>query len=123
MARPSATKLARVAYQGLQTARAARVILPSVSTASTVLSPQPRLAAPPPARRFISSSTERKGITPDNKPRDLNNVETPKVAQTPADMTDSDYHTVADEYLERLLTHLEELQDSREDVDVEYSVR
>lgn len=123
MARPAATKLARVAYQGLQTARAARFILPGVSAASTVLTPQPRLATPPPARRFISSSTERKGITPDDKPRDPNNVETPKVAQTPANMTDSEYHTVADEYLERLLTHLEELQDSREDVDVEYSVR
>ncbi|KAL2258018.1 hypothetical protein VTK26DRAFT_8834 [Humicola hyalothermophila] len=121
MARSAATKLARAASQGLRTTRAARVALPSASAAPVVSFSRPRLATSLPARRFISSSTDRKGITPDDKPRDPNNVETPKVARTPANMTDSEYHTVADEYLDKLLTRLEELQDEREDVDVEYS--
>jgi frataxin len=48
---------------------------------------------------------------------------TPKVPKTPANITDAEYHTIADEYLDRLLSRLEEIQDEREEVDVEYSVR
>jgi frataxin len=65
-------------------------------------------------------SSGLKGITPDDKaPKP---VETPPVTRTPADISEGEYHTVADEYLEKLLTRLEQLQDAREDVDVEYSV-
>nr|6FCO_A Chain A, Mitochondrial frataxin-like protein [Thermochaetoides thermophila DSM 1495]6FCO_B Chain B, Mitochondrial frataxin-like protein [Thermochaetoides thermophila DSM 1495]6FCO_C Chain C, Mitochondrial frataxin-like protein [Thermochaetoides thermophila DSM 1495]6FCO_D Chain D, Mitochondrial frataxin-like protein [Thermochaetoides thermophila DSM 1495]6FCO_E Chain E, Mitochondrial frataxin-like protein [Thermochaetoides thermophila DSM 1495]6FCO_F Chain F, Mitochondrial frataxin-like pro len=37
-----------------------------------------------------------------------------------ADITTAEYHRLADEYLDALLSRLEELQDEREDVDVEY---
>lgn len=36
-------------------------------------------------------------------------------------MTESEYHVLADEYLDRLLVRLEDMQDAREDVDVEYA--
>ncbi|CAK7203261.1 Mitochondrial matrix iron chaperone [Sporothrix eucalyptigena] len=36
-------------------------------------------------------------------------------------MTESEYHILADEYLDRLLVRLEDMQDAREDVDVEYA--
>ena len=36
-------------------------------------------------------------------------------------MTESEYHALADEYLDRLLVRLEDMQDAREDVDVEYA--
>ncbi len=122
MARSAATKLARVAYRGLQTTRGASAILPSISAAPILLRSQSRVVTPLTCR-FITSSSDRKGITPDDKPRDPKNVETPKVAQTPANLTDTEYHAVADEYLDKLLTRLEEIQDARDDVDVEFSVR
>ncbi|KAL2131205.1 hypothetical protein VTI74DRAFT_5408 [Chaetomium olivicolor] len=118
MARSSASKLARVVSRGIQTAPVARSIVPSVSAAAILPHPAPSVSILA-ARRFISSSSYRFGITPDNKGSKV--VETPTVIKTPAPITESEYHTVADEYLDRLLTRLEELQDEREDVDVEFS--
>ncbi|CAK7230366.1 Mitochondrial matrix iron chaperone [Sporothrix curviconia] len=46
---------------------------------------------------------------------------TPQSAVEPAEMTESEYHALADEYLDRLLVRLEDMQDAREDVDVEYA--
>ncbi|CAK7219383.1 Mitochondrial matrix iron chaperone [Sporothrix bragantina] len=39
----------------------------------------------------------------------------------PMEMTESEYHALADDYLDRLLVRLEDMQDAREDVDVEYA--
>ncbi|KAH6848149.1 Frataxin-like domain-containing protein [Chaetomium sp. MPI-CAGE-AT-0009] len=119
MAPSNASKLARVAYRGLQTTRVSRMTIPGVYAAPAIVRyesrPTPFLAT----RRFISNSPSRKGITPDDKaPKP---VETPPVTKTPADISDAEYHTVADEYLDKLLTHLEVMQDQREDVDVEFS--
>ena len=43
-------------------------------------------------------------------------------ATTAADITESEYHKLADSYLDTVVTKFEELQDEREDVDVEFSV-
>lgn len=40
----------------------------------------------------------------------------------PTPVEDEDYHKYADEYLDRIVARVEELQEGREDVDVEYSV-
>lgn len=40
----------------------------------------------------------------------------------PALLSMERYHTLADSYIDNLVMHLEELQEEREDVDVEYSV-
>ncbi|KXX79949.1 Frataxin, mitochondrial [Madurella mycetomatis] len=117
--RSSVSKLARVACRRLQTTHAARSTMPIISAVHSLSNSTPGFLAPLAVRRHISGSSNRKGITPDDKPRE--DIESPKVTKTPVNMTDSQYHTVADEYLERLLTRLEELQDQREDVDVEYS--
>lgn len=45
-----------------------------------------------------------------------------KTAQ-PAEITEGEYHELADEYIETLLTEYEKMQDDRTDIDVEYSVR
>lgn len=41
---------------------------------------------------------------------------------TAAAITESEYNALADTYLDKVVTRLEELQDEREDVDVEFSV-
>ncbi len=46
---------------------------------------------------------------------------TPQITREPAPLADAEYHTLADAYLDRLLGHLEDLQDAREDVDVVYA--
>jgi frataxin len=74
------------------------------------------------AVRSISTSSKLQGITPDNKPVERKDVAEEEKVITPANITDDEFHRHADYYLERLLTHLEELQDEREEVDVEYSV-
>ncbi|KAJ9149980.1 hypothetical protein NKR23_g3963 [Pleurostoma richardsiae] len=43
------------------------------------------------------------------------------IPTTPAVITEAQYHELADEYLEATLSKFEELQDEREDVDVEYA--
>jgi len=119
MARAGASKLARVACRSLQTSRVTRTSFPSVSTAPAVVQSAPIFPTPLTARRFISNSSDRQAITPDAKAPKA--AETPEVLKTPADITEDNYHAVADEYLDKLLTRLEKLQDEREDVDVEYS--
>lgn len=128
MARSSTTKLVRAACRGLQlpSSSAARAVLPSISAAPVVQHAAFRLEASlcrVSSRRFISGSSDRKGITPDDKPPKPKDEESQKVPKTPANITDAQYHAVADEYLDNLLTRLEELQDQREDIEVEYSVR
>ncbi|KAK3683366.1 Frataxin-like domain-containing protein [Podospora appendiculata] len=127
MVHPSLAKAARAASRGLPTARIARVSSRS-SPATTTSSLLPRASPFVPARaavvstpRFISTSSSRTGITPDNAPPKPKDAHTPEVLKTPVALTDHEYHAVADEYLNRLVSHLEDLQDKREDVDVEYS--
>ncbi|SPQ27142.1 73ec47b7-2e43-4c1e-9637-1f147b3ba1c3 [Thermothielavioides terrestris] len=118
MARSSVSRLAQVACRSLRTASIARTALPRISAAPVFLSAPSNTQAPA-ARRFISSSSDLRGITPDGKPP--KDVETPQVTRTAASITDAEYHALADAYMDKLLTRLEELQDEREDVDVEFS--
>lgn len=122
--RSGMSRLARVACRGLQstktTTRAARAAATHMSLPYAI---RPLLPKAVPAAvagvRSLSSSLPTKNITPDNS--EVEHKETIKPIQTPAKLTDSEYHVVADEYLERLLRHLEELADDIQDVDVEYS--
>jgi frataxin len=41
---------------------------------------------------------------------------------TPVEMSENEYHEIADEYMERLLAVCEEAQEQREELDIEYSV-
>jgi frataxin len=119
MARLHLAKTAQLVARGLQTARIARAAVPRLSSASPGFKVYPAAIAAP---KFISSSPNLNGITPDDEPPKPKDLATPEVVRAPAEITDNEYHNIADEYLDRLLHHLEDLQDSREDVDVEYSV-
>lgn len=118
MARSATLKLARAASRGFQIARTT----PRISAPAFLRPASAQLQSPTfHALRFISQSSTPRGITPDNQPS--KQAVTPPVTRTPAPLTTPEYHTLADAYLDRLLTALEELQDQREDVDVEYQVR
>lgn len=45
------------------------------------------------------------------------------VSLAPADLTDGEYHQLANEYLDTVVAKFEELQDEKDAVDVEFTVR
>lgn len=124
MARAGISHLARIAGRGLQTTRISRTLLPSIATTpiiSQIASIAPASVATP---RFVSQSSSRQNIkTPDNKPVEPKTVEMPEVIQTAADITENEYHTISDEFMERTLHHFENLQETKADMDVEFTVR
>lgn len=76
------------------------------------------------ARLASATPIARKGLSPESEippaPKDPEEISQPVVA---AVITDAEYHALADEYLETIVAKLEELQEGREDVDVEFAVR
>ncbi|KAJ8122001.1 hypothetical protein ONZ43_g1690 [Nemania bipapillata] len=110
MARASASRLARVAVRGIATRSAV-----SASSRLLVL-PRPRapdLDARPILRSpFSTSQCLAKPLSAD----DLKSAH-------PANITIDEFHKLADEYLEKILSKYEKMQDTRTDLDVEYSVR
>lgn len=69
-----------------------------------------------------TSSAMQKGILPDSENPPAKQAEDSPVTATPAEISEGEYHQLADEYLETILSKFEELQDEREDVDVEFAV-
>ncbi|CAI0653558.1 hypothetical protein COL154_008497 [Colletotrichum chrysophilum] len=122
MARSSIAKLSRAASRSLRTSTTS--VLPRRSSAALLNATKPAATAGlvVPARKlFTTSAVATRGIMPD--------TDDPKVPETPkeevktsvVELSDADYHELADTYLETVLTKLEELQDAREGVDVEYA--
>ncbi|KAI5467012.1 hypothetical protein BGZ63DRAFT_418749 [Mariannaea sp. PMI_226] len=90
---------------------------------SHTLVPGASVASQNSLRSFFSTThAQAKGIMPESdnpaKPEPAANKATSYAA---VDLTDAEYHEIADEYLENVLIKFEELQDAREDVDVEFS--
>ena len=124
MARTGISNLVRIAGRGLQTTRIPRTLLPSIAAAPVISQMVSIVPASAATARFVSQSSGRQNIkTPDNKPVEPKTVEMPEVIQTAADITDNEYHAIADEFMERMLHHFEELQETKADMDVEFSVR
>ncbi|KAK0740429.1 hypothetical protein B0T18DRAFT_482356 [Schizothecium vesticola] len=114
MARQNLIRTARSASRALQATR--NVGVAGLGPARLPLS---RPTFIPTTPRPFTTSTPRLGITPDDTPP--KNVETPDLVRTAAVITDAEYHAVADEFMDRLLSHLEGLEEKTEDLDVEYS--
>lgn len=77
------------------------------------------------ARRQLSTSSSalRKGLSPesgDPPPKESEGSRSSRLVA--ADITDDEYHDLADAYLDKVLLRLEELQDEKDGIDVEYSV-
>lgn len=57
----------------------------------------------------------------ENPAKPLNESEDVQPSAAVAELTDGEYHELADEYLDNVVGKFEELQDEREDIDVEFS--
>lgn len=102
-----------------------------------LLRPQPILRAPlaihaANPRRTISATSATPERARDGRPtlkeRRLAGVKDPAERQRretfkAAELSDGEYHELSDYYLDLICTRYEDLQDSRTDVDVEFSVR
>jgi frataxin len=61
-----------------------------------------------------------RGIMPDTE-NPANEAEKTEETIAVAELSEAEYHELADAYLEKVLTRFEELQDERDDIDVEFS--
>ncbi|KPM44267.1 hypothetical protein AK830_g2224 [Neonectria ditissima] len=121
MSRQAATQASRMASRALRSSTSlCRSPLASrlASAASNALAPRAAVSF----RSFFSTAPAReKGIMPDTE----NPAKPEPVAETPSfavvELSDAQYHELADEYLENVVSKFEELQDAREDIDVEFS--
>lgn len=123
MTRQSLSRATGIVGRGLRT-----------STTRTALFAPRRAVAAPTTRslsvplmtrsRFLSTNSSRnRGILPDSDDPAPPNVQDDGIKAIPANLTDAEYHEVADTYLEVILSELETLADKNESIEVEYSVR
>ncbi|KAK3493524.1 Frataxin-like domain-containing protein [Neurospora crassa] len=115
MSRAIVTKVARATLRSLQgISRNTRITSTPFAAASLL----PRSTVP---RFYSTAGPNGNMITPDKQPVQPKEEAAPTVVRAATELTDDEYHKLADQYMDRLVTHLEELQDEREDIDVEYS--
>jgi len=100
-------------------ARAApRVRLPFPAAAvPRVVSP----AAGGSRRPLVTTTALSKGLSPESEDPPPPAPEDSQTTATPAPITEDEYHELADDCLEAILGRFEELQDEREELDVEFS--
>lgn len=74
---------------------------------------------------FTTSAGSNRGIMPDTSDPHGKTTELPSspVAMNIAELSDNDYHELSDQYLDAVVSKLEEIQEQREGWDVEFSVR
>ncbi|ATY66203.1 mitochondrial chaperone Frataxin [Cordyceps militaris] len=117
MSRTSLVYVSRLASRALSraaTPRAALCRLPVLSHSAA--------SAAAPQRCLSSSAPLRKGIMPDTaSPAKEPLPSSPELTYGAIELSESEYHDIADEFLEGVLTQFEALQDTREDIDIEFS--
>ncbi|KAH7015379.1 hypothetical protein EDB80DRAFT_334284 [Ilyonectria destructans] len=121
MSRHAATQASRMASRALRSSTTlCRSPLASrlAPAASRALAPRAAVSL----RSFFSTSPAReKGIMPDAENPAKATPEPETTGFTVVELSDAEYHELADEYLDNVVGRFEELQDAREDIDVEFS--
>ncbi|PHH86643.1 hypothetical protein CDD83_9940 [Cordyceps sp. RAO-2017] len=120
MSRQGILRASRLAAPGLRTARSSLLRPPPAAAAAAAFVPQPSLLLLP--RRSLAASAGRsKGIMPHTE----NPAKAEPAKAEPSygvlDLAENEYHELADAYLETVLARFEQLQDNREDIDIEFS--
>ncbi|WPH03471.1 Hypothetical protein R9X50_00635100 [Acrodontium crateriforme] len=117
MSSPVTSRLARAA------GRYASGALTRRTTAARFAAPIRQQMAQPVARYLATSSARPAGLMPDTPdpkpPQNADDGITP--ASQPTEITEDEYHRQSDLYLNNLVEQAELLQESREDVEVEFS--
>jgi len=72
-------------------------------------------------RSFSTVPRNFKGLSPESENPQPKEPEAHDIAASPAVLSIEQYNILSDEYMDTLVERLEELQEEREDVDVEYS--
>lgn len=99
----------------------------SLQAAPSKLSPiRPRCLAQlrPSQRCFSVASIRCKGLSPDSEepaPKESQPMETEQVKE-PTPLEDDEYHERSEQYLEEIVSRVEELQEGKEDLELDYSV-
>lgn len=123
MSAPSATRLLNQA-----TRSASRTILrPRQATAfhlqpCRALLPAAAARAVSSSRSFALSASRPTGLMPDTENPSTPQRESPTASLTPAEITDEEYHVLSDQFLEKVQEQAEQVQEGREDVEVEFAV-
>jgi len=74
-------------------------------------------------RPFSVTTPTCKGLSPETENPQPTEPEASGSSAAPAPLTDQQYNEISDDYMNAIVEKLEQLQEEREDVDVEYSVR
>ena len=125
MARTTLLKLARLSIRSTRpscthlSSLLPRRSLPKLSILNSTSRSTPLILSRP----LSSTGIALKGITPESSNPQPKEPESHDVsASSPTQITMEEYHLVSDEYMDRVVQKLEQLQEAREDVDVEFSV-
>ena len=118
MSRQSLTQANRLATRALRSSNICLSSFRLTPVASRMILPRINVSR----RSFASAPVRSRGIMPEteNPAKEAEEVE---VTYAVAELSEGQYHELADEYLENVLSKFEEIADAREDVDVEFSVR
>jgi frataxin len=122
MSRTSVSKLARATARSL-TQRQSLTTAPRALSRQTARQQAPRILSVTSARPFSSTPIVPKGISPESE----NPQPTPKepIAGGPqaTGISAAEYEELSNEYMDRIVEKLEQLQEEKDSMDVEYSVR
>lgn len=121
MSAPSASRLLSQA-----TRSASRTVLRSRQANAFHLQPRvvaPAIRAVSCSRSFAFSASRATGLMPDTENPKSPKIEDPaEGALTPAEISDDEFHTLSDAFLEKVHEKAEQVQETREDVEVEFAV-
>lgn len=95
-------------------------VLQSTTLAQRLFVASPMLGS---SRSFASSTAILKGLSPESDNPKPTRPEGHTAALMPTEVTVEEYHTISDKTMDEIVAKLEQLQEDREDVDVEFSVR
>lgn len=122
MTRQSLSRATGIVARGLRSSSLSATRL-APRRSPTVFSPTAAVVALLPRSRFLSTTPSmHKGILPDSDDPAPPNVQPSSVKAVPAELSDDEYHELADEYMDTIFSRLEEVGEKNSEVDVEYSV-
>ncbi|KJZ80273.1 hypothetical protein HIM_00123 [Hirsutella minnesotensis 3608] len=118
MSLPAAARASRSLARAVRTCRAPCPALSRASYGTRVAASQHGLVA---QRLFGSSTRKLKGIMPHTENPAKSDVAKTEHSYGVVELSEAEYHELSDLYLDTVLEKFEHLQDTREDIDIEYS--